>query len=521
MMFIKQDAEHGTTPTERHQFDDFRARIIISLFCCRVNLLCTIDLPTIFLKRPMKFPMLILLALLALAACDTESVDMPAPSAIPNHEFWLTTADKSVLFAKQTQAITISSSGIPVIDVDVFRTFQSMEGFGFTLTGGSAQVLFAMSAPARAAVLQELFATDGANIGISYLRISIGASDLDERVFSYNDLPAGETDTAMAQFSIAPDKTHLIPVLKEILAINPSITILGSPWSAPVWMKTNGSSIGGSLRVQYFAAYAKYFVKYIQAMQQEGITVHAITVQNEPLHGGNNPSMVMQAAEQSLFVKNHLAPAFKANHIDTRIIVYDHNADRTDYPLAIYADSAARAVVDGAAFHLYGGSIHYLTAVHNAYPDKHLYFTEQWIGAPGNFPGDLKWHTNNLTIGATRNWCRVVLQWNLAADPNQDPHTPGGCSECLGALTVNGNTITRNPAYYIVAHASKFVRPGSVRIHSGRTDWLNTVAFLSPDGKRVLIAINNGSTAQAFYIREGITEIASLLAAGAVGTYLW
>lgn len=469
----------------------------------------------------MKFPMLVLLTLLTLTACDTEPDIAPAPPAAQNHEFWLSTADKSVLFAKQTQNITISSASAPVIDVDAAQTFQSMEGFGFALTGGSAQMIHAMSATARTALLKELFATDGSNIGISYLRISIGASDLDASVFSYNELPAGQTDTAMAQFSIAPDKTHLIPVLKEILAIDPTITILGSPWSAPVWMKTNGSSIGGSLRVPYYAAYAKYFVKYIQAMQAEGITIAAITVQNEPLHGGNNPSMVMQASEQAFFVKQYLAPAFTANNIATRIIVYDHNADRTDYPLTIYADSAARAVVDGAAFHLYGGSIDNLTAVHNAYPDKHLYFTEQWIGAPGNFPEDLKWHTNNLTIGASRNWCRAVIEWNLAADPNQDPHTPGGCDQCLGALTISGDNVIRNPAYYIIAHASKFVRPGSVRIHSGRTEALNTVAFRRPDGKKVLIVINNSTAAQAFYIREGSSEIQTMLSPGAVGTYVW
>lgn len=466
-------------------------------------------------------PMFSLFVLLMLTACDTEPDIAPAPTATQNHEFWLTTADKSVLFAKQTQNITITSTTAPVIDVDASQTFQSMEGFGFALTGGSAQLIHAMSATARAALLKELFATDGNNIGINYLRISIGASDLDASVFSYNDLPAGQTDTAMAQFSIAPDKTHLIPVLKEILAIDPTITILGSPWSAPVWMKTNGSSIGGSLRVPYYTAYAKYFVKYIQAMQAEGITIAAITVQNEPLYGGNNPSMVMQASEQAFFVKQYLAPAFKANSIATRIIVYDHNADRTDYPLTIYADSAARAVVDGAAFHLYGGSIDNLTSVHNAYPDKHLYFTEQWIGAPGNFPEDLKWHTNNLTIGATRNWCRAVIEWNLAADPNQDPHTPGGCTQCLGALTISGNTVIRNPAYYIIAHASKFVRSGTVRIHSGSTDALNSVAFRRPDGKKVLIVINNSAVIQAFYIREGSTEIATMLTAGAVGTYVW
>lgn len=472
--------------------------------------------------QTMKSPMLLLLTLLTLSACDKEPGVTTMPEPAPAAEFWLTTADKSVLFAKQTKAIPVSNStGIPVVDVDVSQTYQSMEGFGFALTGGSAQVLNGMSAASRTALLQELFGTEGNSIGISYLRVSIGASDLDDHVFSYNDLPTGQTDTAMTQFSIAPDKTNLIPVLKEILAINPNVFILGSPWSAPVWMKSGGSSIGGSLRVPYYTAYAKYFVKYVQAMQQEGITIGAVTVQNEPLHGGNNPSMVMQASEQAFFVKQYLGPAFKAAGITTRIIVYDHNADRTDYPLTIYADSAARSYVDGAAFHLYGGSIDNLTAVHNAFPDKHLYFTEQWIGAPGNFPEDLKWHTNNLIIGAPRNWCRAVLQWNLAADPSLNPHTPGGCTQCLGGLTISGNTVIRNPAYYIVAHASKFIRPGSVRVSSTLTPTLNTIAYVRPDGKRVLIAFNNGNASQYFLVHEGSKEFASQLPAGAVGTYLW
>lgn len=232
----------------------------------------------------------------------------------------------------------------------------------------------------------------------------------------------------MQQFSLAPDEQHLIPVLKEILAINPDIRIMGSPWSPPAWMKTNGDTRGGSLKPEYYPAYANYFVKYIQGMAAAGITIDAITVQNEPLHPGNNPSLLMLAEEQAVFIKDYLGPAFREANIDTKIIIYDHNADRPDYPISILDDPEANQYIDGSAFHLYGGTIDALSQVHEEHPDKHIYFTEQWIGAPGDFPADLSWHIRELIIGATRNWSRTVLEWNLAADPNQDPHTDrGGC----------------------------------------------------------------------------------------------
>ena len=470
----------------------------------------------------MKFSSSIIIVVLFLSACDT-AADAPKTTAAPApYELWLSNADQSAKFQKQTvDGNGSGASTLPLIQVTAANTFQSIEGFGCALTGGSAQLLHAMSADARAALLKELFATDGNNIGISALRISIGASDLDDHVFSYDDLPTGQSDTAMAYFSLDPDRTHLIPILKEILAINPEISILGSPWSAPVWMKSGGSSIGGSLKVSYYAAYAKYFVKYLQAMKAEGITVSAITVQNEPLHGGNNPSMVMQASEQMLFVRNYLGPAFAAAGLTTRIIIYDHNADRTDYPLAVLADSVARKYVDGSAFHLYGGNIASLSDVHNAYPDKHLYFTEQWIGAPGNFANDLNWHIGTLIIGATQNWCRSVLEWNLASDPGLSIHTPGGCSECLGAVTISGSTVTRNPAYYIMAHAAKFVRPGSRRVESSQLGGLPNVAFVRPDGKTVLVVLNAATQAASFRIDDGTKNFVTSLRPGSVGTYVW
>ena len=436
---------------------------------------------------------------------------------------WLTTADKSVLFQEQPGRLAFgAATGTnPTIEVDEATTYQTIDGFGYCLTGGSAQLLHQMGAAERAKLLRELFGTAGKGIGVSYLRVSIGASDLDERVFSYDDLPDGQTDPELARFSLAPDQPHLIPVLKEILAINPGINILGSPWSPPTWMKTNGASKGGSLRPEFYEAYAQYFVKYLVGMKAAGIRIDAVTVQNEPLHPGNNPSLLMLAEQQAIFIGKSLGPAFRKAKLDTKIIVYDHNADKPEYPLAILADPEAAPYVDGSAFHLYAGPIEALSKVHDAHPSKNIYFTEEWVGAKSKFDENLRWHVKNLLVGATRNWARNVLEWNLAADPQQQPHTPGGCTECLGALTLAGNAVTRNEAYYIIAHASKFVRPGSVRIASTLPAGLPNVAFRTPTGQRVLVVLNEGRAPQSFTIGQSGRQVAATLPAGAVATYVW
>jgi len=469
-----------------------------------------------------------MLTVFCLACSHNVTSVTPAPGvADPSGEtatVWLTKGDKSVLFQKQNAALnsgTGTDSG-STITIDTAQTFQTMDGFGYTLTGGSAQHLMGMSAAARSAILKELFATDGNNIGVSYLRISIGASDLNDHAFSYDDVPPGQTDEELKNFDLGPDKTTVVPVLKEILAINPAIKILGSPWSPPVWMKTNGDTRGGSLKPEYYDAYARYFVKYIQTMQAEGIPIDAITVQNEPLHPGNNPSLLMLPEQQADFIKKSLGPAFKTAGVATKIIIYDHNLDRPDYPISILNDTAAAQYVDGSAFHLYAGTIDVMSQVHDAHPEKNVYFTEEWIGAPGDFPNDLKWHLKNLVIGAPRNWARTVLEWNLSSNPALQPHTDrGGCDRCLGAITIDGDKVTRNPAYYIIAHASKFVRPGSVRIGSNIVSDLQNVAFKTPDGKTVLIVLNDSTAAQTFNIQSGGKKMAASLDAGAVGTYVW
>ncbi|HJZ40954.1 MAG TPA: glycoside hydrolase family 30 beta sandwich domain-containing protein [Bacteroidales bacterium] len=437
---------------------------------------------------------------------------------------WLTDPGNGIFFQPQPlQNSRGSHSGTDQqILVDDTQTYQAIDGFGYTLTGGSAIHINTMDEKERLALLLELFGTEGNQIGVSYLRLSIGASDLSDHLFSYNDLPAGQTDPYMERFSIDPERKDLLPVLKEILAINPDIKIMGSPWSPPVWMKDNQDTRGGSLLPEWYSAYARYFVKYIHAMQKEGIRIDAVTIQNEPLHPGNNPSLLMLPGEQAEFLKNHLGPAFREARIDTKILLYDHNADRIDYPISILNDSAARQYADGSAFHLYAGKIGDLSKVHEAHPDKNLYFTEQWVGAPGNFSADITWHVRELIIGATRNWCRTVLEWNLSSNPQLTPYTDrGGCSKCLGAVTIDGNKVTRNPAYYIIAHASKFIRPGSVRIASSIPGKLNNVAFKTPDDNVVVVVQNDSREPQQFIINAIGKSLTIILGEGAVGTYLF
>jgi len=440
-----------------------------------------------------------------------------------NAEYWITRSDQTATLQKQSTSFVFSTdaNNNSIIEIDSTKTFQTVDGFGYSLTGGSAFLINKMDEASKNSLLNEFFGAGESSIGVSYIRISIGASDLDAAVFSYDDLAAGQTDLSLSNFSLSKDTVDLIPVLKKILAINPNLKIMGSPWSAPVWMKDNGSSIGGSLKPEYYSVYAQYFVKYIQSMAAKGINLHAITVQNEPQHGGNNPSMVMSALQQGEFVKNHLGPAFRNAGITTKIVVWDHNCNNPNYPITIMDDPAAKAFVDGSAFHLYEGEIGAMSGVHAAHPDKNLYFTEQWTGANGSFDGDLKWHIKNVIIGSMRNWSKVALEWNLASDPNYQPHTPGGCSECKGAVTISGSVASKNVSYYIVAHASKFVTPGSVRIESSTGSTVSNVVFIRPDGKKVMLVVNeNGAAVNVNLKYKGKWAVVSI-PGNAVATYIW
>jgi glucosylceramidase len=438
---------------------------------------------------------------------------------------WTSSADGLLQFAKTSIKKLPNASAIPAtaikIKVDAGKTFQTMEGFGYGLTGGSAHLIHALPKEKRTQLLKEIFGQSEADLGVSYIRISIGASDLDAEVFSYCDLPKGETDSALSHFSLSQDTLHLIPILKEVLAINPSLKIMASPWSPPVWMKTNGISMGGHLLKKYYASYANYFLKYIKAMEANGIKLHSITMQNEPEHGGNNPSLLMNAAEQTEFLRDYLGPQLKAAKINIEVVLFDHNADHPNYPIAILNDAKAKSYAAATAFHLYLGKEEALSEVHALHPDKKIYFTEQWTGAKGSFDGDFLWHLEHIVIGTIQNWSSVVLEWNLANNAKFEPHTPLGCTECKGALTIQDEIVNRNVSYYIIGQIAKFIKPGAIRTLSTATDAsLVTTSFNLKNGKKAILILNT-SSAKEIVLEENKNYYLINIPAKAASTIIW
>lgn len=383
-----------------------------------------------------------------------------------------------------------------------------------------------MSSAQRDALLRDLFDPE-AGIGITYLRMTIGASDFSLADYTYDDMPAGETDYDLAHFSIDKDKEDVVPVLKKIVSIAPSIKIMGSPWSPPAWMKTNGSLKGGKLKPEAYDVYARYFVNYINTYKAEGIVIDAITPQNEPLYfTANYPCMEMTSAEQLTFIKNNLGPAFLSENISTKIILYDHNWDNTNYSISILNDAAAKSFVAGSAFHAYAGNVSSMSTVHAVHPDKGLYFTEisggRWAT---DFNGNLQWNMSAIFMGTTKNWSKNVLLWNLALDQNDGPKN-NGCQDCRGVVTIHSNTgaVTKNVEYFSIGHFSKFIRPGAFRISSTSFESstkLDHVAFINSDKSRVLVVTNADSTPKTFLVKDGERQISYQISASSVATIVW
>lgn len=448
---------------------------------------------------------------------------------------YLTTPDRQQLFVKQSAlGKTKDTSAINIV-MDTTRQFQEIEGFGASVTGSSAYVMQNyMSADKREALLEELFGAEN-GLGINYIRMSIGASDFSTDPYSYDDMPAGQRDDSLKHFSIAHDEKDVAPVLKQISGINPNIHIMGSPWSPPGWMKTSGKLEGGSLRPDAYAVYARYFVKYIQAFAAAGVKITALTMQNEPQYEASYPSMKMTAPEQGAFIKDHLGPLLEKEGLNKQVSVmlFDHNWNSPEYPISILDDSAMAKHTAGAAFHCYEGAVGAMSKVHDAHPEKGLYFTECSGGSwSPEFADNLQYMVRQLFIGTMNNWSKNVLLWNMALDENNGPTTnkPGagkenrGCMTCRGVVTVNSKDggVTRNVEYYAIAHFSRFVRPGAKRVYSSALvdKGVENVAFLNADGSRVMVVINTTKEERAFSVQQG-DVVNYVLKPGAVVTLVW
>ncbi len=464
-------------------------------------------------------------ALLAAVTLDCTSDSQRSERTV---EVTLTSGDRTKLLYREPDIHFADSlpNAIATIDVDTTRRFQMVVGFGAALSDASAWLIQHKLTPAqRDSLLQEIFGHEP-GIAFSFVRIDMGASDFSLRHYSYDDVAAGGFDSTLANFSIAPDRAETLPILKRALTINPRLTVMASPWSAPAWMKSSASLIKGTLRPESYPLYAEYFRKFIEAYAAEGVPIHLISLQNEPhFEPENYPGMRLNPAQRALLVRDHFGPLFARARIRTQILDWDHNWDEPNSPLEVLADSGARRFIAGVAWHCYGGDVSAQSVVHDKYPEKDVYFTEcsggEW--AP-RFADNLVWNVRTLIIGATRNWARGVLMRNLALDEKHGPHT-GGCGDCRGVVTISSTdgSVVRNEEYYAFAHASRFVRPGAQRVWSSSgIEGIESVAFQNADDRSVALIVVNANTQETtFAVRIAGRTFTYTLPGGAVATFRW
>jgi len=382
-----------------------------------------------------------------------------------------------------------------------------------------------MDAAQRSALMKDLFGPPpGLHIG--FVRLPIGASDFSLTDYSLDDVPPGETDPGLAHFSIAPIRDMQVPVAREALSLNPSLKVMASPWSAPGWMKSSGALVQGTLLPQYYQAFAGYLVKYVEAMKAVGIPIFALTLQNEPhFEPQNYPGMLLDADARAQLIGRYLGPALARRKPATLIMEWDHNWIWPEEPLQVLGDPQAAAYISGVAWHCYKGKPAAQTDVHGAHPDKDAYMTE-CSGGGWESPSDpaLLSMTRQLIIGSTRAWARGVLLWNLALDESAGPHL-GGCRNCRGLVTIDSHTgkVRRNDEYYVIAHASRFVRPGAQRVESSEADaGLANVAFRNQDdGSIVLIVDNWAASPREVLVRCRDREFRYTMPERSIATFVW
>ena len=448
---------------------------------------------------------------LLLSGAGYAQVHTTSALAATSASVWLTTADQANKLT-QKASVTFGTSGSgSVITVNPNTTYQTVVGFGGSLTDASASNIW--NSPSRTTIMSNLFGSNG--IGLSFLRQPIGTADFSNAFYSLDD---GAADPNLTRFSISRDQSYIVPLLQQARSLNPSLSIMGSPWSAPGWMKTSGNMIGGSLTGGDENVFATYLTKFVQAYQGQGVPISYLTVANEPQFSPPAyPGMLMSANQESTVI-NALAPKLGAAGLSTKVLVLDHNWDLTSYAEQVLAATGNNAA--GTAWHHYGGNVTAQTTVRNAYPSKEVLFTEGSWTTGNNWSAEINGQGGGTAINTMRNWSRTVTFWNLTLNQNGGPVIGNGCG-CTAPVTTNGSSVTYNAEYYVLGHFSKFVKPGATRIDSNVVGTVNNVAFKNPDGSIALVAENTGSGTQAFQVSYGGASFPYSLPGGAMVTFTW
>ncbi|KAI0441582.1 glycoside hydrolase family 30 protein [Xylaria telfairii] len=438
---------------------------------------------------------------LALPSASTVQSRAAAPAA------YVTTSDLSRKLSSAAAPVSgRGTGGSSTWDLTIDDTAsghkQTIIGFGGSVTDATVTVMNALSTDKRNQLIRELLTQDGADF--SFLRHTIASSDLSgPPAYTYDDA-GGKADPNMQSFNIGDRGTAMAKMLATMRSVKSSLTILGSPWSAPGWMKLNrvltGNANNNMLDPQYYAAYAQYFVKYLQAYKSNGATIDAITLQNEPLNnqGNGHVTMYQSADEATKVTQQYVGPALRNAGFNTKIWAYDHNTDHPEYVTTVV--NGANSYIDGAAWHCYANNLDWsvLTNFHNAYPGKHQYMTECWTS-----PQTSWYQSSKNTIGPLQNWAEGSLMWTLgtwtqASDGSFGPYIPGGCNTCRGLFMVNqaAKTYEYTIDYYMLAQYSKFIPKGAV-ILSGTGSYsydgysgIQSVASKNPDGTRTVVIEN-------------------------------
>jgi glucosylceramidase len=471
----------------------------------------------------------------ALTAALALTGQAPAHAAGEQVNVWLTTTNDSggrnVTRGLQQQtpvAFTAGTGGSgQTVVVNENTKYQQFSGAGASFTDTAAWLMNssgALTSAARTAAMQKLF-DPNTGIGLSFLRNPMGASDLARYSYSYDDMPAGQTDPGLNSFSISHDLADVLPLTKQAQQLNPSVKVMGTPWTAPPWMKDNGAFSQGWLQSQYYAAYAQYFVKYIQAYAAQGVHIDYVTAQNEPTCCSGYPSMQWNGSGLQYFTKTNLLPAFHAAGLSTKVLALDWNWDTyASYGAPTVDDATIRndSLFGGIAWHGYGGDVTQQTTVHNQYPATDAFDTEH---SGGTWVSDQQREDMLNIIDYTRNWGKSVVKWSLAVDQNMGPHN-GGCGTCTGLITVhNGDSrsgqVDYNIEYYDMGQLTKFVKPGAYRIDSTANTAVPNVAWQNPDGSKALVSYNDSGTAQNLHVVWGGQSFTYSVPAHTSATFTW
>jgi len=455
---------------------------------------------------------------------------------------WLTTADRSAMLARQpdvalgapVKALTPWSPGVATagplpaaphaITIDVAHPGQPVLGFGATLSAASAWLLLRLDAASRAALLDDLFSRKGHGLGLGFMRLYLGASEFARSRYSYGDTADGVDDPGLAQVSLAPDRDHVIPMAQEALARNPALEFVGSPTSAPGWMKTSGSVVQGALTPDAYAAYARYLRRVVDLYLEEGIALYALTMQNDPQPRtvdapADAPGMRLDAKARAELAGRHLGPLLQEG--GPRLLEWDGDWDGAAGVRNVLSDQAARSHLAGVAWHCHGGTPDAQGALRAQWPDSEAYITECSGGdwAP-DWGGNLLYFARVLA-GGVRHGARGIALGNLALDEHGGPRT-GGCRGCRGVVTITAGGVVRNPEYYALAHASRWVLPGARALPAGDgRDGVEQAAFINPDGSVVLLLVNSAPAPRAVTVTAGPRGLGYTLPAGSVATLAW